>query len=307
MRRPGPSSPASSPRPHGRRCGPGRDRRRGSRAAGPSRGSSMGAVGRGASTRTRFTFVTVRTTSTGRSTTSTATSPDAAARRCSHARCRHVAEHHFGTLPRAATVTPAPHQPQVTLPRSVVEPLGSSCRCPAARASAARPGGGDCNAARRLALAWSRLLRFRAMRRLLCTHLLPDAHQVVLGGQQGGKHFVATTSGAPECIGCAAERVLRVSAWGSGHAALSWAGSRGRAGARLSAAAASERAAVSRVQRSSAVAEPGRRGRCWGHLHRGWVAGAHRRPSAPVNTTLTLARAVGSRESFDGGPSLTPV
>ena len=47
-------------------------------------------------------------------TTVTAARPDAAARACSHARCRQVPEHHFGTRPRAGMFTSAPHQPHTT-------------------------------------------------------------------------------------------------------------------------------------------------------------------------------------------------
>ncbi|GAA4410592.1 hypothetical protein GCM10023168_30440 [Fodinibacter luteus] len=56
----------------------------------------------------------MRTVSTTRSTTVTAARPDAAARACSHARCRQVLEHHLGTRPRVGTVTSAPHQPHMT-------------------------------------------------------------------------------------------------------------------------------------------------------------------------------------------------
>jgi hypothetical protein len=56
--------------------------------------------------------VTGTGTSTRRSTTSTADRPDAAARVCSQARCRQVAEHHFGIGPRLRGVMGPPHQAQ---------------------------------------------------------------------------------------------------------------------------------------------------------------------------------------------------
>lgn len=46
---------------------------------------------------------------TTRSTTSTAQSPEAAARRCSHARCLQLSEHHLGIRPRAGTGKPLLH------------------------------------------------------------------------------------------------------------------------------------------------------------------------------------------------------
>jgi hypothetical protein len=42
-----------------------------------------------------------------------ADSPEAAARACSHARCRQDCEHHFGSRPVALTAMGPPHQPQV--------------------------------------------------------------------------------------------------------------------------------------------------------------------------------------------------
>jgi hypothetical protein len=52
-------------------------------------------------------------TVTTRSTTWTALPPDAAARDCSHARCRQVAEHHFGIGPRDRGVIAPWHHPHV--------------------------------------------------------------------------------------------------------------------------------------------------------------------------------------------------
>jgi hypothetical protein len=49
---------------------------------------------------------------TTRSTTWTAPRPDAAARDCSQALCRHVAEHHFGIGPRDRGVIGWSHHPQ---------------------------------------------------------------------------------------------------------------------------------------------------------------------------------------------------
>ena len=50
--------------------------------------------------------------STRRSTTFTADRPEAAALACSQARCRQVAEHHFGIGPRLRGVIGPPHHPQ---------------------------------------------------------------------------------------------------------------------------------------------------------------------------------------------------
>jgi len=55
----------------------------------------------------------VRWMTTGRSMICTAERPESAARCCSHARCRHVSEHHFGVLPRAFTGIVVPHHGQV--------------------------------------------------------------------------------------------------------------------------------------------------------------------------------------------------
>jgi len=52
-------------------------------------------------------------TSTRRSTTRTADSPEAAARDCSQARCRQEGEHHFGRRPVALTLIGPPHHPQL--------------------------------------------------------------------------------------------------------------------------------------------------------------------------------------------------
>src|SRR5688500_1671268 len=52
-------------------------------------------------------------TVTTRSTTWTALRPDAAARACSQARCRQVAEHHFGIGPRDRGVIAPRHHAQV--------------------------------------------------------------------------------------------------------------------------------------------------------------------------------------------------
>jgi hypothetical protein len=53
------------------------------------------------------------TISTRRSTTCTAARPEFAAWLCSQARCRQVAEHHFGIGPRLRGVIGPPHHPQV--------------------------------------------------------------------------------------------------------------------------------------------------------------------------------------------------
>src|SRR4051812_40338375 len=52
-------------------------------------------------------------TSTRRSTTRTADSPEAAAPDCSQARCRQEDEHHFGSRPVALTLIGPPHLPHL--------------------------------------------------------------------------------------------------------------------------------------------------------------------------------------------------
>ena len=66
---------------------------------------------RGAGART----VTVTVRSTTRSTTSLALNPDAAALRCSQARCRQAVPHQVGTRPRDGTLTDDPHHPHGTV------------------------------------------------------------------------------------------------------------------------------------------------------------------------------------------------
>jgi len=83
----------------------------------------------------------VRWTTTGRSTICTAERPESAARCCSHARCRHVSEHHLGVLPRAFTGMVVPHHGQVMVSgrcrcsRTLApdEPASESCEAPAFR------------------------------------------------------------------------------------------------------------------------------------------------------------------------------
>lgn len=74
---------------------------------------------------TTFSFSTI--TSTSRSTTSTAARPASAARRCSQARCRQEAEHHFGTRPREGS-GPLPRTIRNSLSAPVCGQLGVSPR-----------------------------------------------------------------------------------------------------------------------------------------------------------------------------------
>jgi hypothetical protein len=76
-------------------------------------------------------------TRTIRSTISTALRPEAAARACSQARCRQVAEHHFGIGPRDRGVIARWHQPHVVAaarrnadlePSTAVTPSSGGCR-----------------------------------------------------------------------------------------------------------------------------------------------------------------------------------
>ena len=67
-------------------------------------------------------------TITARATIRIALRPDAAARACSHARLRHVEEHHFGIGPLARGVIGPLHQPHVVAAARRAEPLRAAPR-----------------------------------------------------------------------------------------------------------------------------------------------------------------------------------
>jgi hypothetical protein len=129
-------------------------------------------------------------TVTTRSTTWTALRPDAAARDCSQALCRHVAEHHFGIGPRDRGVIAPwqhPHVDAAALRAIPFEPppgFGSSgCGCRAEDRS--------CSCRRRRS-------RSRCLARYSLLPLLPMSLSVL-----GDVHEAGTTNSAgPGCSRC---------------------------------------------------------------------------------------------------------
>jgi len=117
------------------------------------RGQSCRVGGRGTGVATR------------RSTICTAESPDDAARACSHARCRHDAEHYFGSRPVALTVIGPPHHPHLEAARRRGCAAGSTACVDSAPGSSDKEAGGRC--ARSLVVLRRVVDRAGALRRLL--------------------------------------------------------------------------------------------------------------------------------------------
>lgn len=145
----------------------------------PAQSWRVGGIGTGVSTR--------------RSTTCTAESPDEAARACSHARCRHVAEHHLGSRPVALTVIGPPHQPHVDAARRRACATDSTFCVGSAAASQ------ECEAfGRRVARRWApnrmdafrRLLTSSTVRTNVLADVTPMRHDATAGLGAGGVSFM---------------------------------------------------------------------------------------------------------------------
>jgi hypothetical protein len=185
MRRPGPSSLASSPRHHGHRSGPGRGRRRGSRAAEPValrptcrrpwRLHEDSLHLRDGAHDLDLTVDHLDRDQPRRGRPALLPRAVPARRRAPPRHPASCGKGDTGAAPAAGDASSARGGAA-----QLVVPLPG---CPGLGGPA---GGGDCNRARRLALAWSRRLRFRAIRRLPCTRLPPDAQEGELAANRAG-------------------------------------------------------------------------------------------------------------------------